>query len=228
MAEAVYVFGPESVRGAVAEPPMAVRSAVTVKETLVGFWPGCTTALIVVVEPVQMPDGAAPVPVNRIVGLHEVTISEMDELPTRLSASVMVTGRLKVPAPTLARDVVNVQVFVGDWVKTSAAVSAMACMSAVTLVTSEVGLAPEDVTTVNVTVVIGQTVPGEALPVPVGGVLLGQAEIVVELRGEGACTKKSLALLSVSWQPPFLRKAAVVVVSAAPVTAVSEQLGVVP
>ena len=78
---------------------------------------------------------------------------------------------------------------------------------------------------------------GVAVPVGVGvtdGVTVGvgvgppQACVDEELRGFGSATKKSLALLFVSMQPPSARKSDIVLLGAGAGPEPSEQLAVAP
>src|SRR5438067_1940387 len=79
---------------------MVVRSPVTVIPVLAGFVPGVTVAVIVVCAPGKTLPGlatATPVGGNDVA----VTWIEIEAVPVRFCASVIVTGRVLLPVVAL-------------------------------------------------------------------------------------------------------------------------------
>ena len=90
-------FVPSSKKGCVLEPPMAERSPMTTIPVLGGPVPGVTATVSVESSPTATIEGlAAPTPEGGVVDAN--TSSEMLQVPVRASASVIVAGRIFVPA----------------------------------------------------------------------------------------------------------------------------------
>src|SRR5262249_55805710 len=97
-------FVPSSNNGCTAEPPIFVRSAMTVSPVLAGFAPGVTLTVNSVAPPACTVLGfAAPTPDG---GVGTSTVSEIEALPDLPSPSVIVVGRFfnppAVPGATVA------------------------------------------------------------------------------------------------------------------------------
>src|SRR5919108_680146 len=91
---------PLSVNACDAEPPMALRSPVTVMPLLAGLLPGVTVTVIVLEAPGRTAPGFADAtPVGGVDAA--VTVRAIDVVPARLCASVIVTGSVFAPAVVL-------------------------------------------------------------------------------------------------------------------------------
>ena len=151
------------------EPPIELRSPVTVIPLLAGFVPGVTVTLVVVVAPGKtLPGVAVATPVGAVC--ETVTVREMEVLPVRLCASVIVTGRLFEPAVVLLVTIaVNEKLLLPLSVNACAFDPPIELRFARTAMPVLKGFAPGVTLTVSVVLPPASTLPGFAEPVPVGG-----------------------------------------------------------